>query len=261
MKKFLSIISSLVMIFSGAYIFYLILSGSYPNFLNPKFVWLTGSCGALLILMGIVTLFIRLSVKISAVIIMILFVIICLLAPAVRLHGEELNKINPSDPAWQIRPELHSTKVTINGNDYIPINIAEMYMILYNNPPKKVNEIIKKNNYVFRGFIYRNQKLEKLGQFAVMRVAMSCCIADAVALGFRIKTEDEANYKNDDWVRVYGHLEKFKPDKLEETVDISGIANTDLKNDFMFIADKLEPDREPQSPFIVEWKEKAPFAY
>ncbi len=261
MKNILSAVSSIILIFLGGYIYYLLLSGSYSNFLNPKFAWLTGSCGVLFILFGITALFIKIKVKLSAVIIMIIFVIICLVTPAARLHGEELNKIPAADPGWLVLPEPRSSGITVNGTDYIPINISEMYMILYNNPRKKVDEIIKNSHYVFRGFIYRSRKLDKLGQFAVLRVAMSCCIADAVALGFRIKTDDEADYKNDDWVRVYGHMERFKPDRLEETVDIPGIANTDLKNDVLFVADKLEPDNEPSSPFIIEWKSKAPFAY
>jgi len=270
MKKFLSILASVLLLAMGIYIIYLISSGGYTSFLNPKFIWLTGSCSVLLIILGITSLFTGISIKPSTVIIIIIFVILCLMAPSVRLHGLSIGNVtNTNQAAWKNRrgPERlkdadpRTGRVTYNGTEYIPVNIGELYMILYNNPKKKVNEIIKNNSYVFRGFVYRNPQLEKKGQIAIMRVAMTCCIADAVALGFRISTNGIGQFKNDEWVRVYGHMERFKPDRLEQTVDIEGIANTDLKDDVMFSVDQIETDSEPEEPFMLDWKNKEPFAY
>ncbi len=236
--------------------------------MSSKFLWLTGATGALLIISGLATLFTGISVKPSTAVIIIIFVILCLLAPAVRLHGIQLGNItNTNQITQKYQPvklegsDPKTGRVTYNGVEYIPINLGELYMILYNNPKKKVDAIIKNNNYVFRAFVYKNPQLEKKGQIALMRVAMVCCIVDACAIGFRISTNGIRPYKNDDWVRVYGHMERFKPDRLEETVDIEGIANTDLKEDVKFDVDKIDTDKEPEEPFMLDWKTHEPFAY
>ncbi|MGA2142996.1 MAG: hypothetical protein ABSG94_11335, partial [Brevinematales bacterium] len=93
MKRILSVLASLLLIAIGGYIIYLIFSGSYPNFLSPKFIWLTGSCGILLIIAGIASIFTGLSVKPTTIIIVIIFLILCIMAPTVRLHGLSLGNI------------------------------------------------------------------------------------------------------------------------------------------------------------------------
>jgi uncharacterized repeat protein (TIGR03943 family) len=270
MKRILSILASLVLILIGAYIINLVFSGRYSNFLNPKFIWLTGTCGIILSVLGIASFFTGLSVKPSTAVIIIVFVILCILAPTVRLHGLYVGNItNTNQSAYRTRqapeklPEAdpRTGRITYKDNEYIPINIGELYMLLYNNPRKKVDSIIKNNRYVFRGFVYRNRQLDKKGQIAVMRVAMTCCIADAVALGFRISTNGIRKFKSDDWVRVYGHMSRFKPDKVEQTVDIDGLANTDLKEDVMFVVDLIETEKEPDEPFMLDWKPAEPYAY
>lgn len=245
MKKILSVMGSISLLILGGFIYFLIFSGFYSHLINPVFTWLSGSCGALLLIMGFVTLFRRFEVKLSAIIIMFVFIILCLISPSLKLHAESRKY----------------SRENLNGAQYIPINIAEMFMILYNNPPKKVMEIINKNNYVFRGFIYRNNKLDKVSNIVALRVAMVRCFADTCAYGFRIQVDNVSQFKNDEWVKVYGHINKIKPDRLEQSVDIESAANTEVKEDYMFVADKIEPDRDPPSPFMTEFKEKEPFAY
>lgn len=134
-------------------------------------------------------------------------------------------------------------------------------MILYNNPPKKLDGIIRKNNYVFRGSIYRNSKLDQISNIVVARVVMVCCFYDSCAYGLRIKQDDISQYKMGDWVKVYGHFVPFKPDNLEKDAVIADTPNTEIKEDFMFAADKIIPDKEPDNPFMSDFKEKEPFVY
>ncbi len=245
MKKILSILGSISLLILGGFIFFLIISGFYSHLLNPVFTWLTGSCGALLIIMGFVTIFRNFEIKLSAIIIIFVFIILCLVSPALKLHAGNRKY----------------TRETINGIEYIPINLGEMFMILYNNPPKKVTEIIGSNNYVFSAFIYRNNKLDNISNIIVARVAMVCCFADTCAYGFCIQLDDLSRYKNFEWVKVYGHIIKLKPDHIVDSIEIESSPNTEIKDDYMFAADKIEPDKEPPSPFMTAFKQKEPFAY
>lgn len=99
MKKFLSIIGSISFLVLGGYILFLIFSGFYSRLLSPKFLLLTGGSGALLILFGVITLFRRFEVKFSAILAMIVFIIICLIAPAVKSHA--VQKARPGKFEWK----------------------------------------------------------------------------------------------------------------------------------------------------------------
>jgi hypothetical protein len=245
MKNWKSIIGSLILLVLGIFIFYLIGSGFYSHLLHPKFIWLTGSCGVILVIMAIVGLINGLHLKLSTVLILLLFVVLCIMTPFAKVHSAVSKPV----------------RVIQDGQEYIPINIIELYMVLNNNPPKKVDQIIDHNRYVLRGFIYRNSKLDHVANFAVLRGVISCCIADACAFGFRIKSDVFKQYVNGEWVKVYGKLARFKPDQLENAVEIESSANSEVKEDFMLVPDKIEVDREPKSPFVLDWKDKEPFSY
>jgi uncharacterized membrane protein YcgQ (UPF0703/DUF1980 family) len=245
MKRILSVLPSFVLLALGIFLFYLIGSGNYEHFLHPRFMWLSGIAGALLTVAGLITLKGGLKLSLSTVIIVTIFTVMCLVAPSVKMHGAE----------------NHSGRVVMNGIEYIPINIAELYMQLYNSPPKVLKTIMESNHYLFQGYIYKNDQLGKVGNFAVVRAVMSCCIADACTYGFRIQSRDSGLYTNDECVKIYGHMVKFKPDGLERTIDYPMVANSDIKDDIQFVPEKIEPEQEPNHPFIVRWENKEPFAY
>ena len=56
------------------------------------------------------------------------------------------------------------------------------------------------------GFVYHDDRLDE-GQFMVGRFALSCCVADAFAIGVAINSPDADQWKDNQWVHVRGTIE------------------------------------------------------
>ncbi|MCE1253415.1 MAG: TIGR03943 family protein, partial [Anaerolineae bacterium] len=56
------------------------------------------------------------------------------------------------------------------------------------------------------GFVYHDSRL-KSGQFMVGRFAVTCCVADAFAIGMAVDWPDSANLTGNSWVNVKGPVE------------------------------------------------------
>jgi len=55
------------------------------------------------------------------------------------------------------------------------------------------------------GFVYRDVRFAS-NQFMVARYAISCCVADARAMGLVVQTGDASQHATGEWVRVQGHF-------------------------------------------------------
>lgn len=56
------------------------------------------------------------------------------------------------------------------------------------------------------GFVYREPDMPA-NQFMLARFTMSCCVADAFAIGLPVTLENAADFKTGEWVRVRGVLQ------------------------------------------------------
>ena len=84
------------------------------------------------------------------------------------------------------------------------------------------------------GFVYKDPR-SKDNEFWVSRFAISCCVADATALGLLVQTPDAKTLKADSWVRVTGKLQlgEFAGEKMP-----------------MIVAEKIEPAPQPNQPYL-----------
>jgi uncharacterized repeat protein (TIGR03943 family) len=84
------------------------------------------------------------------------------------------------------------------------------------------------------GFVYRDPR-SKENEFWVSRFAVSCCVADASALGLLVQTDQAASLKTDSWVRVTGKFDtgEFAGERLP-----------------MIVADAIEPAEQPNQPYL-----------
>ena len=84
------------------------------------------------------------------------------------------------------------------------------------------------------GFVYRDGRSGE-NQFWVSRFAVSCCVADAAALGLLVQTDQAKSLKTDTWVRVTGKLSaaEFAGEKLPAIVP-----------------EKIEPVAQPDQPYL-----------
>ena len=85
------------------------------------------------------------------------------------------------------------------------------------------------------GFVYRDIRFDGKPQFLVARFVMSCCVADASAMGITVQTADADKWEADGWIRVTG---KF----AIQTVNGSAAP--------VLVADKIEPAAQPAHPYL-----------
>lgn len=86
------------------------------------------------------------------------------------------------------------------------------------------------------GFVYRDIRFkDKAQQFMVARFALSCCVADASAIGITVQFPQAATLVQDSWVHVTG---KF------QVQDVGGQPTPVL------IAQVVEPTQQPVHPYI-----------
>jgi uncharacterized repeat protein (TIGR03943 family) len=84
------------------------------------------------------------------------------------------------------------------------------------------------------GFVYRDPR-NGADEFWVSRFAVSCCVADASALGLLVKSDQAAQLKTDSWVRVTG---KF---------GVGEFAGEQLP---VLMPDTIEPTEQPSQPYL-----------
>ena len=84
------------------------------------------------------------------------------------------------------------------------------------------------------GFVYREATFAE-GQFMVARYSISCCVADASAIGIPVTWADTASLEQGQWVRVHGSFRvvSFRDDELP-----------------VLQAETVEPVDQPAHPYL-----------
>lgn len=85
------------------------------------------------------------------------------------------------------------------------------------------------------GFVYRDLRFDEKTQFMVARFAISCCVADANALGVIVQTKNAAEWQPDNWVRVKG---KFQ------------VQTIDNRQTPVLFAESIEAVKQPEHPYL-----------
>jgi putative membrane protein len=85
------------------------------------------------------------------------------------------------------------------------------------------------------GFVYRDARFDRATQFMAARFIVSCCVADAQAIGLVIETSQAGSLHEDDWVHVRGTFQVREFDGTLQPV---------------LIADTIEPAAQPDHPYL-----------
>jgi uncharacterized repeat protein (TIGR03943 family) len=85
------------------------------------------------------------------------------------------------------------------------------------------------------GFIYRDIRFKEDSQLMIARFTVSCCVADASALGVMVQTTDAAKWSQDTWVRVRG---KFQVQTFNDQLTP------------VLVAEVVETTPQPKNPYL-----------
>jgi hypothetical protein len=107
----------------------------------------------------------------------------------------------------------------------------------------------------------KSRALADAGQFALMRVAVFCCLADAVAMGFRVAYDQPDEMADGQWVEVYGTLKRLPHRLPEPGLHMPGLFLSAVSDSYFLVPDVISPIQEPEIPFMFEFRKAEPYAY
>jgi len=149
-----------------------------------------------------------------------------------------------------------SSRLTLNGIEYIKINLGELYQHCLDAKTDKMT-----GHYVVRGVVRRTPELDGSGQFVLIRTAVVCCHAHSAPVGFRVDYNRSSEISDGQWVEVYGTLRKLSPDLPNPNLHSIGLLFTRLNKSRCIVPSKIVKIPQPEDPHIVEFRRTEPYAY
>ena len=242
MNRLETILKAVILGGLGLMFYSKITDGTLSFYINQRFAWL--SFVAVLILSALaLTLVYRLieargrgegeehehthGVSWGGVGIMAIPLLLGLLVPARPLGASAVNSRGIGLSAPQRAGSITQAQRAVTG----PKNILDWLRDFAQNPdPAAFNgqavDVI--------GFVYRDPR-NAAEQIWVSRFAITCCVADASAVGLLVQTSQAASFTNDSWIHVTGKL--MAGQFAGESVPV-------------IIPDKIEPAQQPENPYL-----------
>ena len=253
MKKIGGVLEGLILLAIGLYAILLVFFGDYWRFLNPKFKWLTAFAAIALMVLGVIA--VRHPTKrpkLSRIIIFLILLRVITVAPSgISLAGHRLAVLGAAAVDNQM------PRVTMNGSEYVRINLAELY--LHCDEAKSGPSVMR---YAVRGIVKRDPRMDRLGQFALVRNTVFCCLADSVGMGFRVQCGGRVDeFTDGQWVEVYGNVKGMPETMPDLGLRIKGMHLTVLNDTHILVADKAKGTKEPEIPYIIDIRSIEPYAY
>ncbi len=245
---------ALLLILGGMLLFFA--SGSlYQTLLNPRFSILSAITGGGLMLLGLVLLCWPLGFELVRV---LSFTAIILLFALVMIyplqHSQQGLTVGAQGvPLYPDAQEQFLPRETKNGQEYIRINLGELFDIA-----EVGSEQLRGQHYLVRGVL---MAAEGDSQPVILRTAISCCLADAVSVGFEVVTSQN-ELPDRQWVNLYGVLVADDENSTEEDErSLPGVSFSAIHTVYRFKAEIIEPINPPEVPFMFEFRQQEPYAY
>ncbi len=237
----------------GLYFAYIYVSGRWALYIDPRFKWLSVIA---VVLFAVLALSYRSKstidehhhhphdhmhepgdhehshVTLGAIFIVALPLVLGVLIPAKPLGASAIKTRG-------IDTDLSSVSVGRNASTSLTVvasekNILDWVRTIASTPDP--TELIGQEADVI-GFVYRDSRFDE-NQFMVARFTLSCCVADALAIGLVVQLpEDSSTYAADSWVRVEGHFEERSFDNAVLLV---------------LVADVVTPVEQPDQPYLYQ---------
>lgn len=234
----------------GAMLAYFASSNLYQTLLNPRFALLSGLTGGGLILLGLVLL--RWPLRIDPLRTLSFGIVIAMFGLVIsRPLNQSHQNGNSFAPVQEAREEFPSRELKA-GKEYIRINLGELFDIAEVGKPQQ-----RSQHYLVRGYL--RPSYDTLPPL-LTRTAISCCLADAVSVGFYLNPIT-ALPSQKQWVNVYGVLEPYAGGSQNKDLQLPGLSFTSIHSAYRFRADLIEPIKPPEVPFMFEFRQQEPYAF
>ncbi len=248
-------LEGLLLLLLGSLLLFFASSDLYQTLLNPRFGLLSTMTGGGLMLLGLVLLRwpvgFELVRALSFVAIIVLFALVMVYPLQHRQQGLTVGGQGIS--AYPDAREEFAPREIKNGQEYVRINLGELFDIAEVGSTQQREE-----HYLVRGVLMR---AEETGQPVILRTAITCCLADAVSVGFDVSSP-QTELPDKQWVNLYGVLVSEEPSaREEEETRLPGVSFTAIHSSYKFKAQIIEVIKPPEVPFMFEFHQQEPYAY
>ncbi|MCW5875206.1 MAG: TIGR03943 family protein [Anaerolineales bacterium] len=201
---------SLILLALGAYLLYKIASGTLYFYINERFTWLVLLGGLSLLALGIVAWPRGVHAEghhdhahargVWPLAILSLPLVLGFLVPARPLDSSALDTRGLTTNALvgvggQVAVQLDQPSDQRNVLDWVRAFNYATDPVIYEGEQADVI-----------GFVYQDARLPE-GQFLVGRFAVSCCVADAFAVGMIVQSDEAGRWAANQWVHVTGEVQ------------------------------------------------------
>ena len=90
-----------------------------------------------------------------------------------------------------------------------------------------------------RGFVKRLPELDARGEFILLEPMMACCLADAIAMGVRVKSPTPDLPPDEAWVYAFGVLDPLDPPRPVPAFRVGAILFNAVSRTHQFLADEV----------------------
>lgn len=208
---------SVLLLGMGVFFIYSITSGNLTNYINERFAWLSYVAAALFLLLGVANAVDLLRnkdvVRLDRSHAPITWPVIAIVAVPLAL-----GVLVPSRPLGSAAAQgsVSLTAASVTGattftTDPLKWNVLD-WLRSFNGSDDITSFNGKEANVV--GFVYREATFPD-DQFMVARFTVSCCVADASAIGLPVFSANASDFPADTWVSVKGTLkiDEFRGDQ------------------------------------------------
>ena len=276
MGLFARILESCLLTGMGVFMAVFAWSDRYWQFINPKYSWLTFTAGLLIALAGLARF--RRSERtprvgeMLSIAVFLGIALAALLSPNPFVPEQAPARTGFDDNGFDdggFAPDgftggsmsleydeaaRQAGEVAHQGRTFTRINLAEL---LNGEDGGWVEE---GDGYAFQGMLLRAPELDAAGYVAVGRLYVFCCFADAVGVTALVKVDRPEAYVSGTWVNVLGILRRGDP-LPGRTVRVPGAFSSARSEASVLAAVKIEKRPVQGLPFMLEVRDRKPFAY
>ena len=209
---------SVVLVCLGVFFIYSIASGNLSNYINQRFAWLSYVAAGLFLLLGVANAvdlllhrdYALLDRSHSPITWTVIAIVAIPLMLGVLVPSRPLGSAAAAGSVSLSLSAASVTKATTFTTDPLKWNVLDWLRAFHMSDD--VNSLNGKQANVI-GFVYREGTFPD-NEFMIERFAVSCCVADASALGLPVISDKASQYPADTWVQIKGTLKvgKFKGD-------------------------------------------------
>lgn len=251
MKKNGGLIDSITLLLVGVLMIWFVFSGEYWSLLNPKFKWLTAASAVFFVIISLAGIRHRQRPFRGSRLIVLLSLVGFLF----------LGDPNARVAASIDRSDKSASRILMDGMEYVKINLGELHFLLTMSKSREKASTANEGRYVLRGAVKRHPDLTAANQFMLMRAVVWCCLADATGTGFRVFSDQLDDFKDGEWVQVFGRLKPLeeKPEPIFLRFDKTLVSW--INQDYGLVPERIVKISPPEDPYIFNRETEEPFDY